>query len=123
TNYMDANAITAGVLGVMQDGRIVYLRGFGEDYDGNDLPENALMRVASLSKPITAASIRRIAADGVIDLADNAFDLGQPGDGILDDDPWPAIGDNRFQNITVNHLLNHQGGWDHDTDNDGTFEN
>lgn len=123
TNYMDANAITAGVLGVMQDGRIVYLRGFGEDYDGNDLPENALMRVASLSKPITAASIRRMAADGVIDLADNAFDLGQPGGGILDYDPWPAIGDNRFQNITVNHLLNHQGGWDHDTDNDGTFEN
>lgn len=123
TNYMDANAITAGVLGLMQDGRIVYLRGFGEDYNGDDLPENALMRVASLSKPLTAACIRRMAADGVIDLADNAFDLGQPGGGILDYDPWPSVGDNRFQNITVNHLLNHQGGWDHDTDNDGTFEN
>lgn len=123
TTFMDDNDITAGVLGVMQDSRIVYLRGFGDDYDGNDLPENALMRVASLSKPLTAAAIRRMAADGELDLADNAFDLGQPGGGILDYDPWPAVGDNRFQNITISHLLNHQGGWDHDADNNGTFEN
>lgn len=116
TTFMDDNGITAGVLGLMQDGRIVYLRGFGEDYNGNDLPENALFRIASLTKPVTAAAIRQLVDDTV---NTNAFDLGQDGGGILNFAPWPALGDNRQQNVTVFHLLNHQGGQNVDPDGDG----
>jgi CubicO group peptidase (beta-lactamase class C family) len=131
TTFMDANSITAGVLGVVQDGRIIYLRGFGEDFDGNDLPENALFRIASLTKPITAACIRQLVADPV---NANAFNLGQPGGGVLNcvgtRAPWPALWSPppatpgmTSNNTTVDHLLNHEGGWDHDTDNDGSNEN
>ena len=119
TGFMDDNDITAGVLGLIQDGRIVYLRGFGEDYDGNDLPENALFRVASLTKPLTAACIRQLVPDPA---NTNAFDLGQPGGGLLPHDPWPALGDNRLQNVTVLHLINHQGGRNLDPDGDGNNE-
>ena len=91
TTFMDANSITAGVLGVVQNGRIVYLRGFGEDYNGNDLPENALMRIASLSKPITAACIRQLVANPV---NTNPFNVGGNG-GLLNclgpRAPWPAL--------------------------------
>ena len=130
TTFMDANSITAGVLGVVQNGRIVYLRGFGEDYNGNDLPENALMRIASLSKPITAACIRQLVANPV---NTNAFNVGGNG-GLLNclgpRAPWPALWTPPAATpgltataITVDHLLNHEGGWDHDTDNDGNSEN
>jgi CubicO group peptidase (beta-lactamase class C family) len=124
TTFMDANSITAGVLGLIQDGRIVYLRGFGDDYDGNPLPENALMRIASLTKPLAASVIRDLAADGEFDTTtDLAFDLGQPAGGVLNYTPFQNLVDNRLQNTTIEDLLNHQGGWDHDTDNDGSFEN
>jgi CubicO group peptidase (beta-lactamase class C family) len=131
SNFMDDNGITAGVLGVMQDGRIVYLRGFGEDYDGNDLPENALMRIASCSKTITAAVTRKLIRDGEFDLGDNAFNLGQPGGGVLDcvgtHTPFPSLWNpNPMQPspmtaITINHLLRHQGGWDRDVTPDITY--
>ncbi|BCX48243.1 hypothetical protein HAHE_21510 [Haloferula helveola] len=117
STFMDANSITAGVLGLMQDGRIIYLRGFGEDYDGNDLQENALFRVASLTKPVTASCIHQLIDDTV---NTNAFDLDQVGGGVLDYDPWPSLGDNRLPNVTVFHLLNHQGGRNRDPDGDGT---
>lgn len=117
TTYMDDNDITAGVLGLVQDGRIVYLRGFGEDYNGDDLPENALFRVASLTKPVTAAAIRQLVADPV---NTNAFNLGQAGGGILNLPAWPVLGDNRWQNVSVFHLINHQGGQNVDPDGDGT---
>ena len=131
STFMDANGITAGVLGVMQDNRIVYLRGFGEDYDGNDLPENALMRIASCSKPVTAAVTRKLIAEGEFDLNDNAFDLGQAGGGVLDCvgefTPFPSLWNpvpanaSPMTTITVNHLLRHQGGWDRNLTPDVTY--
>jgi len=132
TTFMDANGITAGALGLMQDGRIVYLRGFGEDYNGDDLPENALFRIASCSKPITAAVTRDLIAKGEFALGDNAFDLGQPGGGVLDAvgkfAPFPAVWNpsppaaSPMTTITINHLLRHQGGWDRGITPDITYE-
>lgn len=122
SDFMDDNEITAGVLGVMQEGRIVYLRGFGEDFNGGDLPENALMRIASCTKPITAAVTRRLIENNEFALGDNAFDLGQPGGGVLDCvgkySPFPTLWNPAPNNpspintITIDHLLRHRGGWD-----------
>ncbi|NBC19102.1 MAG: serine hydrolase [Bacteroidetes bacterium] len=113
-NFMDDNAIGAGILGVMYEGRVVYLRGFGHDYNGNDLPENALFRLASCTKPLTAAAIRSLINDGAFNLMDNAFELGQTGGGVLNLVPFPSPGDSRLEDITIQHLLVHQGGWDDD---------
>ena len=123
--FMDANNIQAGILAISKDGRVVYQRGFGYAYNGTDpLPENTPMRLASVSKPHTAAAIRYLIADGVISLNDFVFDVGQtlaPGQRALLDASTPSstyypyngtFGDSRFGDITVEHLLLYQGGWD-----------
>jgi len=122
-DFMQANGIQAGVLGVMKDGTIVYLRGFGwqDRTHATPLPENAMMRLASVTKPVTAAGIRKLIAWGTIDLLDFAFALEQPAPGILAYDAFPSLGDNRLRNITVGHLLTHTAGWNRDVAGDLTY--
>lgn len=120
-NFMTEYDISGGLLGIMKDGCIVYQRGFGwfdSDHDVN-LPENALVRIASCTKPITAAAIQKLAAEGAFgpDGIDRlAFNLGQSNPGILNVTPWPNLGDSRLRNVTLRHLLTHRGGWDRDPD-------
>jgi CubicO group peptidase (beta-lactamase class C family) len=111
-NIMTVYGLERGVLAVSKDGDIIYQRGFGWLRDSYPLPENTPMRVASVEKPLTAATVRKLAALGYFSLSDFVFDLGQPGGGILEIDPWPSLGDERLKDITVEHLLLHRGGWD-----------
>ena len=113
--------IGAAALGIMRDGEIVYERAFGWMDSARVQPvrQDVVMRVASVSKVVTAVAIRRLVAEGRVSLDDYVFDLGQESGGLLDLDPVPSLGDPRFAEITVRHLLNHQGGcctgvwWDH----------
>ena len=110
-DYMNDRDIEAGVLGIMNDGEIVYLRGFGY-LDGDvPLPENSIWRLASVSKPVTAAAVRNLIADGWFELDWDAFNING-SDGIITINPWPSLGDSDMDDITVDHLLNHEGGWD-----------
>lgn len=115
-DFMATREIEAGLLGVMKDGCIVYERGFGWQNASHTvvLPEDAMMRIASCTKPITAAAINKLFAAGVIDPNDFVFDLGQPEGGILAYTPFPGPDPNdaRLADITVQHLLDHEGGWD-----------
>lgn len=119
-DFMDDNDIEAGLLGVMRNGVVVYLRGFGSmDPDtATTMPENAIVRLASCTKPITAAAIRCRIEDGAFTLGQAAF-LKNGNNGVLNVDPFPAWGDTRYGNITVRHLLQHAAGWDRDTEPDG----
>ena len=54
-------------------------------------------------------------------LDDRVFDLGQAGGGLLALDPFPRLGDSRLSEITVLHLLQHQGGWDREVAPDWVF--
>jgi len=118
--FMAAHEIEAGVLGISYDGNIVYLRGFGYIDDDIELPENALWRLASCTKPITAAGIRRAEDQGFFNVGDRAFNVSGNG-GVLTVTPFGGLGDNRIANITIDHLLNHEGGWDDDVD-DHTYK-
>ena len=111
--HMAAANVPAGTLAVMRNGVVVYERGFGwQDQQRTQiLPHDALMRLASVTKPFTAAAIRTLIDAGVISLTSRAFDVGQPGGGILDLAPFPSLGDARIGDITVEHLLQHRGGW------------
>ncbi len=113
--HMARDSIDVGVLGVSRNGCIVYLRGFGSLSREVNLPENTPMRLASVEKPITSAAIRRLIADGQLSWTDYVFDLGQPAGGILPHDPWDGIGDDRLDNIVVQHVFDHRGGWDRAT--------
>ncbi len=129
TGSMTSNGITAGVLGISRAGRIEYLRAFGwlrPPNGGNPgvaLPENAMMRTASTVKPITAAAIRQFAAEGGFGtdgLNSRVFaNLVVGLNGFLSVTPKPALGDSRHADVTINHLLLHQGGFDRNTDPPG----
>lgn len=117
-DFMAERGIEAGLLGIMKDGCIVYERSFGwrDESHTVPLPEDAMMRIASCGKPITAAAIYKLADTGAISLGDFVFNLDQDDPGILDYAPWPALGDPRLADMTVQNLIDHQSGWDRSTD-------
>ena len=118
SNYMQTSGITAGLLGIMRDGRTVYLRGFGNLPTSEPFPENATFRIASLSKPVTAAAIRMLASDGAFGangIDRKAFNLtvnGTNNGGLLSITPFQSLGDSRMAQITIRHLLDHTSGFD-----------
>lgn len=121
--YICDRFIPGATLAIMKDGIVVYERGFGfaDEHLTELLEPDAMMRVASVSKPITAAAIRVLIDDGLLALNTRAFDLGQPTGGVLAIDPFPTLGDPRLADITINNLLRHTGGWDRDIAGDLTF--
>lgn len=123
-NFIINNEITAGLLAISRNGVIVYQRGCG--YLNEDLtvtiPENALVRIASCTKPFTGAAIQQLATAGNFNLGSNAFNLGQTGGGVLDITAFDGLGDSRLRNVTVGHLLQHMGGWNRGTVGDWTYE-
>lgn len=129
---MREHDVGAGVLAIARDGVVVYERGFGWSDEGRTKPlaHDALMRIASVSKPITAAAVRDLIAEGAFTLDSRAFDVGQEGDdereagkagGLLKVEPFPSLGDPRIAEITVRHLLEHKGGWDRGAAGDLTY--
>lgn|GEM_PF-818068 len=123
TTYMKSNGISAGILGVMKDGEVIYEHSYGWKDQAHTEPigPNAVMRIASVTKPFTAAAIRRMIESGIVRLDDHVFDLGQDGGGLLKIEPYPIRGDKRLKNVTIRHLLEHSGGWDSKSTGDLTF--
>ena len=97
-------------LALTYHGRLVYARGFGfADLETRQPVEpTSLFRIASLSKPFTAAAVMRLIESGKLALDDHVFDRLklephlEPGDRL----------DPRWHDITVRHCLQHTGGWD-----------
>lgn len=122
TNFMTANSIGAGQLSLMRNGVIIYHRSFGwkNQAKTNALPLDTVFRIASVSKPITAAAIRKLVSDGYFTVNTKVFSLGVAGAGLLDHVPF-GTPDSRLKNVTVDHLLKHTGGWDRDIFGDVVF--
>src|SRR5438876_11825879 len=73
------------------------------------------MRIASLTKSITAAAVRKLIREGKIQSDSKAFKL-------LDvSPPKGQSADPRLYEISIQHLLDHQGGWDKDKTFDPMF--
>lgn len=104
--YMDNLDLTAGALGVVRDGELVLERGYGwADADRTAAtPPDALFRIGSISKTFTSAAIHRLVREDELDYDDAVLSL-------LDVDPPSGDpDDDRFDEITVQHLLDHRGG-------------
>jgi len=110
TNFMTTYGVPGGVFAVVQNGRLVFIRGYGyADKDTGELAQpDSLFRLASLSKSLTAAAILKLVEQGQLSLSQPAF-------GLLNY-PAPtyagAAVDPRLNSVTVRQLLNHTGGWD-----------
>jgi len=122
-SFSELHGIGASALAIMKDGDVVYegVSGFMDAGHNMSIVSNVMMRIASVSKPVTAAAIRQLAADGLLALDAQAFDLGQPEGGLLTLQPFPSLGDSGLMKVTVEHLLLHEAGWDRDSAADWVF--
>lgn len=115
-SYMEKFGAKACVLAISDRGRIIYSKGYGwSDAECKEpvKPRNA-MRIASVSKPITAAIIRKLIHENKISLETKVFPfLGKDITGLIKDD--------RLNKITIGDLLEHKGGWDRDKSFDPVF--
>ncbi len=110
-DLMVAEGIPAMSFSVMKNGKLVHERAYGwgdADLKTPHQPGTA-MRLASMTKPITAALIHVLEKKNKLRLKDKVYVLLG-----LDKAPVPGM-DPRWKDITVQHLLDHMGGWDRDT--------
>lgn len=111
-NYMRGRGIQSGTLCVARNGTVIYERGFGwrDHAHAEPLRPDALMRIASLSKPLTQAAVQRLVADGKLKTTDRVFKFTANSTGLLSFKE-PNGMDTRIRDITVQHLVDHQHGW------------
>lgn len=112
SGFIREREVPGAALAVSKQGRLVYSRGVGyADVDAKTPVEpDALFRIASISKPITAVAVLQLVEQGRLQLDDRVTNL-------LDVEPWLLPGshvDPRLADVTVLHLLQHTGGWDRD---------
>lgn len=103
--HMHTIAAPAATVAVGRGDALVYARGFGwADAARTRVVEpDALMRIASVTKPITAAAAMKLMGEGRLradELVLARLALNEP----------PA--DRRWTRIRVRHLIDHRGGWD-----------
>jgi len=113
TDFLKAHPKVPGAaLAVAGNGKLVYGRGFGYADRERKQPvqPNSLFRIASVSKPFTAVAILQLVERSKLKLNDKVFD-------VLQLQPPKGRGANfdpRWRQVTIQHLLQHTGGWDSD---------
>lgn len=108
--FMRKENLRGGIsVAISKGGRLVFAKGFGY----SDLADSVAMqpfnvlRVASVSKLVTAVAVMRLVEQGKLNLNQKVF--GPTG--VLNDNVYLAMKDRRMANITVRNLLDHSGGW------------
>ena len=109
--FMKQWDIKGASVAVAKEGRLLYARGFGYASLSDSLAVEPyhLFRIASVSKLITAITVMKLQEEGRISVDDKVFGPGA----ILDDTIYANPKDRRVFDITVGHLLSHEGGWSH----------
>lgn len=89
-------------LGIMQNGELVYAKGYGVTEIGTDNPVTAqtIFNTASVAKTLTATAIMQLVEQGKIDLDD-------PVTSYL---PYFTMADERYRNLTVRNVMTHRTG-------------
>jgi CubicO group peptidase (beta-lactamase class C family) len=108
-NFIRYWGVKGASVAIAKDGKLVYAKGFGyANVEENDLMQPYhLLRVASVSKLVTAAAIMKLVESERLLLDSKVFGL----DGVLNDKLLYSYIDNRVEEITVKQLLNHSAGW------------
>ena len=107
--FREQNFLKGLAVAIVKDERLIYAKGYGfSDVEAKiQASPFQLFRIASVSKLITATAIMKLVESGKIKLDSKVF--GKYG--ILNNEKYLQIKDNRLENITVRNLLNHSGGW------------
>ena len=116
--FMDLVGAQAAAAVVVVDGTPVHSRGFGwrDEHRKEPTRPDDLFRVASVSKPVTAAMVKDL-------IRAKRLSADTPAFAYLDlKPPAGATVDPRLAEVTVQHLLQHKGGWDRATGGDPMFK-
>lgn len=99
--------VVGASLAIMKDGNLIYSKGYGYASLADSIPMEVkhIMRVASVSKLITAVGIMKLIEDGKFSLNSRVF--GKQG--LLPQ--FNKYNDKKIDKITVDNLLRHQGGF------------
>ncbi|MBC8754427.1 serine hydrolase [Kordia sp. YSTF-M3] len=129
TNQLDAKIkkvmkdfkVPGVTIGIVKDGRLVYAKGYGygNKEDKTIASATSLMRLASVSKPITSVAIMKLVEQNKLKLSDKV--LGR--NSILGSKYGSKALGNWEKAITVQQLLEHTAGgdtWDNNMKPEGT---
>jgi len=108
--YLKQWEIKGASLSIMRNDSLVYSKGYGwADKEENlEMTPGNILRMASVSKLITATGVMVLQERGLLSLGDKVFGP----EGILCDSVYTeAIKDKRIFDITVEDLLRHKGGF------------
>lgn len=108
-SFMKKWSIQGASVAIARDGKLLYARGFGyaDTAAGIETQPYSKFRIASVSKLVTAVAIMKLREEGKLSLDDRVFGP----EGVLNDSCYCAPKDKRAYNITIAHLLSHEGGW------------
>lgn len=111
--YLRKWDIKGASLAIMRNDSLLYAKGYGWADQENEIrmaPGN-ILRMASVSKLVTATGIMVLQDKGMISIKDTVFGPR----GILNDSLYTSIiKDRNYKRITVEHLLRHEGGFRRD---------
>lgn len=108
--YMRQWQIKGASLAVMRNDSLVYAKGYGwaDEAEGIEMQPSHILRMASVSKLITAVGIMVLQDRDSLSIKDTVFGPS----GILNDSLFNSvIKDRNHHKITIEHLLRHQGGF------------
>ena len=109
-NYLRKWFIKGGSLAIMRNDSLVYAKGYGWAEEEKEIPMTPghIMRMASVSKLITAVGVMVLQDKGMLSIKDTVFGPS----GILQGTQLDSlIKDKNCHKITVEHLLRHQAGF------------
>jgi N-acyl-D-amino-acid deacylase len=99
--------VPGAAVAVAKNGKLVLARGYGySDLEAQrPMQPDAMFRIGSTSKVLTAVAILQLVEQGKLSLDAKFLD-------VLTDYTLPANADARLRIITIRNLLQHSGGWD-----------
>ena len=105
--WLGENNFEAATIAVMKNRRLVYKKGYGwQNSDRTQvISPDAVMRIASNTKPVTARAIKQLIEDRKIRASDKAFKKID-----IPDRRSGEVHDERMYDITIQHILDHKSG-------------
>ena len=109
-SFIEDPLIPGAALAIANKGKLIFARAYGwaNESKGKPVLPDSLFRIASLSKPITAAAILHLAQEKRLQLDDKAIDHLYSSLGAA----ISPLRDKRISQISIRQLLNHTAGFD-----------
>jgi len=105
---MKKHGVPGATVAVVKGDKLVHACGYGHADVSKDIPMKveSRMRLASISKLLTVSALRKLEQDNDLNLDSKMIkQLGAAK-------PAGPYKDNKIKNITIQHLIDHRGGWD-----------